>query len=141
MKLLNFSIPDVVGAIALQGMSQYWDLHNCGLFKGFEFNSDQNVLTMTWTFSSDVKFSSCRLVFRGITFLLFLPSNGVVPLTEDTCVSGIFRVTVQNVLLPSPFQYRVKDTWREGEIFNLVFLLQSGRSIEIGAETTELLEC
>jgi hypothetical protein len=140
MKLQNFRLSPVLGAISLTGTKREWDLHNIGTFSGLTYHVDRNEVRMEWCFSLEKRQLTCALVFRGVMFLLMLPDLPDILLSEAECVSGIFFVRPQKKEEPLNYEYRMTADLENGESFNMVFLLQSGRSIEIGAEIVELVE-
>ena len=64
------------------------------------------------------------------------PRDEELPFSEDDCVSGISKI-IPNHLgnAESPFN----PQFNENEHFQLLIGFQSGRSIEIGAESVELV--
>ena len=55
------------------------------------------------------------------------------------CVSGISMIDINDWDLSKPVEFRMKREWKAAEDFELLFILQSGRSIEIQALSAELL--
>jgi hypothetical protein len=74
------------------------------------------------------------LSYAGLRQLIVSARDEELPLSQDTCVSSIAKVTPG----PGPVEFRVKTQWDADEPFHLWFQFQSARSIEIDAETVEL---
>ncbi len=141
MKLINFDLEHPFSGIALEGLGHYWDLHNFAEFLGFNFGVPNNSLSLEWDASSKEgnpwgdtgnKAKGCKLVFRNLAFLKMSGRNDEMPLSEDLCLSEVSKV------IPEMTEYRYKQKWVESEKFNLLFEFQSGRTLEIGAESVEL---
>ena len=130
------------------GLGGEWDLHNIGIFRGYEFNVDARTVTFKW--SLDYSGSPwappngqpypriCSLVFHNHSLLLVVTPDKNILVGDDTCVVGISKVAPFDYSHPILWQYRVKEQWGETEPFHLLIALQSGRSIEVGAEDVEL---
>jgi len=133
----NFKLATPSFCIGLVGLDSYWDLHNGLSFQSFSLDAKGNIAAMTWTASghAPIMYSGCRLVFIGLKLLVISARDGDLPLSEDLCVSSV------SMVLPEPNPepaFRMKAQWDENEVFHLLFQFQSGRSIEIDAETVEL---
>ena len=138
MKLLNFGLSQPSFATELLALGYVWDLHNCCDFVGLTINADDNSAVMTWTAGGHpaTMYSGCSLIFRGLKQLFVSPRDEELPLSEDTCVSGISK------LVPNREQrseYRVKREWDQSEPFHLFLEFQGRRGIEIDAESAELV--
>ncbi len=139
MKLANFELATPSFGIALVGLDSYWDLHNGLSFLSFSLDAKSNIATMTWKASghAPIRYSGCTLVFIGLKLLIISARDSDPPLSEDLCVSSV------SMVLPEPNPepaFRMKAQWNSNEEFHLLFQFQSGRSIEIDAETVELRE-
>jgi hypothetical protein len=77
------------------------------------------------------------LRFNDLQFLQIGPRERALPLTEDTCIANVLKVDpdIENV---NPFM-RTLAPWNPSDSFRLVFQFQSGRMIEIEAESVELV--
>ncbi|HEV2201012.1 MAG TPA: hypothetical protein VGR73_14435 [Bryobacteraceae bacterium] len=135
MKLLNFKLAAPSFAIELIALDSVWDLHNAGVFLGFDFQTKDNTVVMRWNISDGpvaAKYSGCKLVFGGVKLIEVSRRAEEFPYTEDSCISGISKV------VPEPAEetgLRTKHQWDANDPFHLVFEFQSARSIEIDAET------
>jgi hypothetical protein len=138
MKLLNFELSEPSFAIELLGLDFVWDLHNKGDFVGLTINASDNTAVMTWIVGGHpaAMYSGCNLVFRGLKQVMVSPRDEELPLSEDTCVSGISKVIPDRTESP---ESRVKLQWDEGEFFHMFIEFQSRRWIEIDAESAELV--
>ena len=138
MKLLNFELSKPSFAIELLGLGFVWDLHNKGDFVGLTINASDNTAVMTWSVGGHpaAMYSGCNLVFRGLKQIIVSPRDEELPLSEDTCVSGISKLIPDRAEIP---EYRVKLEWDEGELFHLFIEFQSRRWIEVDAESAELI--
>jgi hypothetical protein len=138
MKLLNFELSSPSYGIELIGLGFAWDLHNAGIFSGIVVDADDNSVCMRWALSGHpiTKFSGCPLLFIGLKVMIISPRNEDLPRSEGLCISGISK------LIPEPgerLEYRVKRQWHENDRFHLLFQFQSGRSIEVDADSVELI--
>jgi hypothetical protein len=68
--------------------------------------------------------------------MIVSPRDQEFPLSEDSCVSGISKVIPDRAEIP---EYRVRVQWDTGDLFHLLIRFQSGRWIEIEAESAELV--
>jgi hypothetical protein len=138
MKLLNFQLSEPSFAIELLGLGFVWDLHNSGDFVGLTINANDNCAVMTWNVGGhpSAMYSGCNLIFRGLKQVMVTPRDEELPLSQDTCVSGISKVIPDRTQIP---ECRVKHQWDEDEPFHLFIGFQSRRSIEIDAESVELV--
>jgi hypothetical protein len=139
MKLENFELVTPSLGIELVGLDLFWDLHNGFRFLSFSLDAKSNSALMTWTVSGHAHlpsvYSGCTLVFVDLKRLVISPRDRDLPLSEDLCVSSVSKV------LPEPNaepEFRMKTHWDVNEAFHLLFQFQSGRSIEIDAETVAL---
>jgi hypothetical protein len=92
---------------------------------------------MRWSLpaASGAKLSGIELRFTGLQFLSAGLRDGELPLSEDTCVSYVLKVDprVEN---DDPYLRQVFDL---SDSFRLLFRFQSGRIIEVGSESVELI--
>ncbi|HEY6305629.1 MAG TPA: hypothetical protein VI488_04110 [Candidatus Angelobacter sp.] len=138
MRMLNFELSASSFAVELVGLDCVWDLHNAGQFLGVNVAASDNTAIMSWRVSGHAvaKYSACRLVFKDLKLMVISPRDAGLPISEDLCVSGISKVVPGATEKP---EYRTKRHWDSGDPFNLLFQFQSGRSIEVSAETVELV--
>ena len=138
MKLMNFELSEPSFSVELLGLNFLWDLHNAGKFLGINVEASDNTAVMRWTVSGHpaAKYSGCNLVFTGLKLIIVSPRDEELPYSEDLCVSGMSKVIPELAEKP---QYRRKREWSPSDPFHLFFEFQSRRSIEIDAETVELI--
>jgi hypothetical protein len=142
MKLKNFEIS---GSIELQAGNLFWDIHNFANFEGLELIPASNAVVMKWTAPKGAnpwgcyenKFSGMTLYFDNLQFLMLTPRDAGMPLTEDTCVSAILKVD-PDIQHNEPYM-RTRNAWGLADSFRLAFRFQSGRVIEIGSDSVELI--
>jgi hypothetical protein len=93
---------------------------------------------MSWNVGGhpEAVYAGCNLVFRGLKQVMVSPRDEELPLSEDTCASGICKVIPDRAQIP---EYRVKLEWDADELFHLFIDFQSGRRIEIDADSAELV--
>lgn len=134
MKLRNF---EVSSSIELQSGDSFCDLHNSASFDALELRPKENLAVMRWSLpaASGAKLSGIELRFTGLQFLSAGLRDGELPLSEDTCVSYVLKVDprVEN---DDPYLRQVFDL---SDSFRLLFRFQSGRIIEVGSESVELI--
>jgi len=140
MKLLNFQLSQPFISIHLLGLDFTWDLHNAGTFHGLKLNASDNTLVMSWSVEGNPapKYSECDLVFTGLKLLIISPRDEELPNSEDSCVSGISKVIPGTADKPDS-RMRMRREWAASDPFHLLFQFQSGRDIEIDAETVGLV--
>jgi hypothetical protein len=138
MKLINFELAQPSYAIELNGLGFVWDFHNAGEFLGIELNPSKNSILLKWRMSGHAssQYSGCHLLFSGLKMLSISPRDEELPQSEDVTVSGISMVTPE---INKDVAYRVRRQWNPADPFHLVFEFQSRRSIELDAETVELI--
>jgi hypothetical protein len=138
MKLVNFELATPSFGIDLVGLGVFWDLHNSWSFQGISLYTKNNTALMRWVIDDrpSAKYSGCNLIFTELKLLVVSARDGDLPLSEDRCVSSVSKVLPE----PNPEpEFRMKARWDVNEAFHLLFQFQSGRSIEIDAETVELV--
>jgi hypothetical protein len=86
--------------------------------------------------SSSTQYSGCNLLFSGLKMMSISPRDEGLPQSEDLTVAAISMVTPE---INKDVSYRVKRQWNPDDLFHLVFQFQSRRSIELDAETVELV--
>jgi hypothetical protein len=72
----------------------------------------------------------------GLKLLIISARDEDLPYSEDLTISGIPKVIPGSAEKP---EYRVRREWNSGDPFHLLFDFQSQRSIEIDADTVELI--
>jgi hypothetical protein len=138
MKFLNFELSEPSFAIALAGLGFVWDLHNSGTFLGVDLRANDNTAVMRWmvrSYSAE-KYSGCELVFRNLKLVMVSERDPELPLSEDTCISGISKIVSDG---GTKAEYRTRQHWNASDPFHLLFEFQSQRTIEIDAEAVELI--
>jgi len=147
MRFLNFDLSEPSFSIELIGLDFTWDLHNSRIFLGLNMNAADNTSVMRWKFERRAtvkyfglhpvsKYSGCKLVFTDLKLMMVSRRDEELPLSEDDCVSGISKVIPEPAEEPA---YRMRQHWNPSDPFHLLFQFQSQRSIEIDAETVELV--
>jgi hypothetical protein len=138
MKLLNFELAQFSYAIELKGLGFIWDLHNSGEFLGLDLNPNKNAIVMKWRVGGhpSTQYSGCNLLFSGLKLMSISPRDEQLPQSEDVTIAGISMVTPE---INKDVAYRVRPQWNPDDPFHLVFEFQSRRSIELDAETVELI--
>ena len=126
MLLSNFSLVEPVPTIILTSHGVEWDLHSFAEFEGFTYDAAAGTLAMRWHVPTDAENPwgnvantavACELAFRAIRSLQVI-SASEAPHPEDTDLADI--------------------SWAESEKPTLVFSFESGRVIEVSAESAEL---
>lgn len=138
MRFVNFELENPSFSVELFGLGYVWDLHNSGEFLGLQVFPDDNSALLRWmvTGNPSEKYSECILKFSGLSTVRISPRDLEVPYSEDRCVSGISKIVPEAAEKP---EYRTRAHWDRGDKFNLRFEFQSGRMIDIDAETVELI--
>ncbi len=72
----------------------------------------------------------------GSKLLIISARDEDLPYSEDLTISAISKVTPGSAEKP---EYRVKREWNSSDPFHLLFEFQSERSIEVDADTVELI--
>ena len=146
MELRNFKLEESSHAIALVGLGAYWDLHAFVDFEEIRYFTVENTVELRWH-APDVsnpwgdeqnRAKGCCVRFTEVS-LLRIHQSDPQNTNEDDCVSGISMIDTNDWDLLKPVEFRMKREWKAGEDFGLLFILQSGRSIEIQARSAELL--
>ena len=137
MKFLNFELSKPSFSIELNGLGYVWDLHNAGQFVGLKIIPTDNTVVMSWRITGHpaTQFSGCNLVFIGLKLLIVSSRDEELPSSEDLCLSAISKISPGS---DEPDR-RIKADWGKSDPFHLLFEFQSGRSIEVNAETVELV--
>jgi hypothetical protein len=138
MNLINFDLAQPSYAIELNGLGVVWDLHNSGQFLGLDFNPRKNTMVMKWRVGGhpSTQYSGCNLLFSGLKLMSISSRDEALRQSEDLTVAGISMVTPE---IGTDVAYRVRRQWNPDDPFHLVFEFQSRRSIELDAETVELI--
>jgi hypothetical protein len=142
MKLKNFEISR---EIELQTGNLFWDIHNFAHFEGLELIPASNVVVMKWTVPrrtnpwgcSENKYSGMTLYFDNLNFLKLTQRDPDMPLTEDTCVSAILKV--DPAIQHDELYMRTPKDWGPDHSYRLAFQFQSGRVVEVGSDSVELI--
>jgi len=138
MKLINFELSQPSFSIELIGLGYVWDLHNAGSFLGVTVDPTDNSAVMKWAITGHhaTKYSGCNLVFRGLKMIIVSPRDEELPYSEDTVVSGMSKIIPQ---ASGKLELRTRVKWHADDPFHLLVEFQSRRSIEINADTVELI--
>jgi len=132
MKLFNFELASSSFAIELRALDSVWDLHNTWNFVGISLDARENKAIMRWRMvAPGIAYSGFRLIFTGLKVMIISPRDGELPYSEDTCISGVSKVSLD---ASTDAKLRTRPTWNVDDSFNLLFEFQSARVIEIGAE-------
>jgi hypothetical protein len=142
MRLLNFELDGEVSAIVLRGLGLEWDLHNFAKFTGLTLDVSSDSLLLKWSVPPATNPWGCRenhaaacgLLFRGVRLIQMLAGD-----PEDAGGSNDITLSGVSKSIPGETEFRFKEKWDAGEPFYLLFELVSGRSIEIDADTVELV--
>jgi hypothetical protein len=146
MDLRNFELEETAGAIALKGLGLYWDLHSYAELTDIRYFTVENTVEFRWH-SPDVDnpwgdkknyAKRCILKFVDVSFLRIVQDE-TASTNEDDCVASISQVTTKQSTEVDALESRMKNKWREGEDFGLLFELQSGRTVEVRARSAELI--
>jgi hypothetical protein len=131
-------LPNPSYGIELNGLGFVWDLHNAGNYVGLDFNPTENAIIMKWRVGGhpSTQFSGCNLLFSGLKLMSISPRDEQMPQSEDLTIAGISMVIPE---IDKDVKYRVRRQWNPNDPFHLVFQFQSRRSIELDAETVELI--
>lgn len=127
----------------LQSGDLFWDLYNFAEFDGLKLIAGDDAVVMRWSVPAKPnpcgclgsKFKSMELVFGNLLFLHGGSRDEGLPMTEDTCIAGIFKVD-PNIRNDEPC---MREILHPDESFRLAFQFQSGRVIEIASLTAELI--
>jgi len=138
MRFVNFELENSSFSVEILGLGYVWDLHNSGEFLGLQVCPDDNTALLRWMVTGNPaqKYSECILKFSGLSALRISPRDVKIPYSEDRCISGISKIVPEAAEKP---EYRTRAHWDLGDEFNLMVEFQSGRMIEIDAETVELI--
>jgi hypothetical protein len=138
MRLVNF---EIISSIEMSSDGVIWDIHNCGHFNGLELLREENAILMKWIagdypwFGQAKNFSGMNLLFKDLFFLEIGPRDDEMPMTEDTCVESLLKVTPED-REKDPYLRAVYDFSTD---FHLFFHFQSTRNVEIGSRTAHLI--
>jgi hypothetical protein len=142
VKLKNFEISS---EIELQTNNLFWDIHNFATFVGLELIPASNAVVMKWVVPkganpwgcTENRFSGMTLYFDNLRLLTLTPRDIDMPLTEDSCLAAILKVDPN--IQQNELYLRTRTKWELNDSFCLAFQFQSGRVIEIGSDTVELI--
>jgi hypothetical protein len=95
-------------------------------------------MVMKWRVGGhpSTQYSGCNLLFSGLKLMSISSRDEALRQSEDLTVAGISMVTPE---IGTDVAYRVRRQWNPDDPFHLVFEFQSRRSIELDAETVELI--
>jgi hypothetical protein len=149
MVLVNFTFAERFESVVLISSGVAWDLHNWASFHRLMFNPADGSLDLHWVpapvseivhghgitaQNSDGSVSEFHLVFRDVQFLRMRGAEKAVAFPENEgTLHGVSFVRPGDTA-PS---LRIADP--AAEEFHLFFKFTSGRTLEIGAGTAEML--
>jgi len=146
MTLQNFKLQEPTGAIALEGLGHYWDLHAYAELIEVKYLTVENIVEFRWVVPNvgnpwgdkDNHAKGCILRFSDVS-LLRMAQPELRNTNEDDCIAGISQVSTKPAADSHSIELRTKAEWKADEDFGLLFELQSGRTIEIHADCAELI--
>ncbi len=146
MKLNNFTLEKESHARALDGLGKYWDLHAYAKLGALSYLTKDNSLELTWNVRQiDNAWSDrtntatgCLLRFNNVNRLKVMQSDDEST-CEDQCVSSISKIDTREHPRSEPLEFRMRREWHSNDEFGLLIVLQSGRTIEIQAESVDLI--
>ena len=145
MNLQNFHLEKESHSIALIGKGKYWDLHAYAKLKSVIYMPAKDQAELTWI-TAPVKnawgdpkngATGCTLRFSEIRLMRIARGNGT---QEDECVSSVSQIDTRESVTVDPIEFRMRRVWQPKEEFGLLFIMQSGRTVEIQAQVAELIE-
>ena len=145
MTFRNFRLADATYATGLEALGLHWDLHAFAELIDLTYTAAGNFAQLKWLSPAvenpwgdkKNKYKGCILEFRNVSTLLVAQPE-LDPTDEDDCVASISVVAKPAVIFDSG-EFRVRDSSEAGENTGLLFELQSGRTIEIHANSAELI--
>jgi hypothetical protein len=146
MELRNFRLEEPSHAIALEGLGRYWDLHAYADLVEVRYFTVENTVEFHWRIpeidnpwgDEKNRAKGCVLRFTEVRFLKILQAEEKNT-NEDDCIASISQVTAEESATSDPAEFRMKREWKANEDFGLLIELQSGRTIEIHAQSAELI--
>jgi hypothetical protein len=146
MILRNFALEKGSHAIALEGLGRYWDLHAFARLESLRYVMADNVAELTWKVQQIENpwgdrtntATGCLLRFNNVGVLKVMQGDDQAT-REDQCVSSISQIDKREHPLSEPVEFRMRREWKSGDEFGLLIILQSGRTIEIQAESADLI--
>jgi len=146
MTLINFTLENPVGTIALRGLNRYWDLHNFAFFKGFLYLDEVNRFELEWSAprvgnpwgDDQNKAVGCKLIFTDVTYLSIGGAWTRLARSQE-CLSSVFQVTTEERNVVRSPELRTREKWNPTDDFALLFCLQSGRTIEVQSVNATLV--
>jgi hypothetical protein len=138
VKLINFNIDnDNIGLIYQE---QYLDIHNCYEFRGFEFDTTNKILQLTWTRSVEEWSNEIRcgfqLIFKQVTYFKVRERDNELPNTDDTCLS--FIGFLEQDMRDDFDSYKPNENIKDTDDLNINF--QSEQAIKVNSAIAELKE-
>lgn len=141
MELVNFKLGNPSVTTELIGLGNSWDLHSFADFKGISFFPETDEAFLEWQVpkgvdnpwgSKDNKNSTCRLIFKKITFLRMLERNYSIPISESRTLENISMID------PKSPEFPQKEEWGDDSDFHLLFTFCDGRILQIASQTVHL---
>jgi len=145
MTFCNFHLESPSYAIGLEALGFHWDLHAFAELIDLTYTTPANVAQLKWLSPAVEnpwgdkrnKHKGCIIRFQNVSTFV-VAQRELDPTDEDDCVASISVVTKPDVIFDSG-EFRVIDSSKAGENTGLLFELQSGRTIEIHADSAELI--
>jgi hypothetical protein len=148
MRLLNFQLERPVRTITIRGLGHDWDLHNCAGFAGFQLDGANGTLLLRWIAILEPKWGctttpwgdatntarSCGLLFRRVHYLRVLATHEPGSSQPGgTGLSGLSKTA------PGKGELGFRKHWSDDEESHLYFEFYEGQTLEVGAESVELV--
>jgi hypothetical protein len=146
VELRNFTLEKPSHAIAFEGLGHYWDLHAYAELAEVRYYTVENTVELHWRVpemenpwgDENNRAKGCVLRFTEVRFLKILQAEERNT-NEDECVASISQVSIAQPAKSEPAEFRMQREWKPNEDFGLFLELQSGRTIEIHAQSAELI--
>ena len=140
MDLKNFDLARPSHTTELHALGLHWDLHSFAEFEGLELRVAEDVAVLRWSVpgvenpwgSWENRYQGCRLVFRGVLAVHVTPRDPGSERADDRALADISKVS------PELGSNRHRESWPAGAPFHLRFEFESGRTIEVAAQSAEL---
>jgi hypothetical protein len=138
MILENFELESNPQTVELTVGGEYFDLHNHGDFLGFNFDTINRALRLSWRYfaKSECPEKATHEFFvevLPVSFLSFTHWDIEMPFKELLCLFGISRV-----IPGAPEEFRFPLNWGPTDEFNLLFQFMNGLEIEVGGERARI---
>ena len=151
MKLMNFSLRDKPTTVTLVEGEREWELHNYATFESAEYRPLDDILLLTWGIvdgsvpnginpwgSANNPYRGCAISFEGVQYFQMLDGGLGSGVDENGTLAFAAWVSPPSPGDPVPADLRIKEADHDIGAAHLFLKLQSGRSIEIGADRASL---